>query len=166
MQVARSQALPGDALQGRLRLPCSTELSFAGFQQRGFVDGFVPIIGRRSRLQAPTGARFDSPGRLALGSLESSTAKPQRGEMSSMCVMSGIANLAPMGLHCSIAEEKPDTKSSLSPPTVEHARLCLPSSRHWQLQPIRGRAYMVPARRDSRAEPGNEAGGSSRYEMC
>jgi hypothetical protein len=38
-------------------------------------------IWRRSRRAAPTGARFDSPGRSALGRVESSTGKPQRGEI-------------------------------------------------------------------------------------
>src|SRR5665213_267319 len=36
---------------------------------------------RRSRLLAPTRARFDSPGRLALGWAEGMNEKPQRGEI-------------------------------------------------------------------------------------
>src|SRR5262245_27557068 len=38
-------------------------------------------VWRRSRCTAPTGARFESPGRSALGSMKSPTAKPQRGEI-------------------------------------------------------------------------------------
>src|SRR5665213_2191704 len=39
------------------------------------------LFSRRSRLLAPTRARFDSPGRLALGWAEGMNEKPQRGEI-------------------------------------------------------------------------------------
>src|SRR5262249_15519895 len=99
---------------------------------------------RRSRLVAPTGARFDSPGRLALVAWNRQPQSPRGGEIpfgncllvgdlmraksviaesrpdgawrcacrvtqGSASLRPGLPNLAPLGLPCSVAEQKPDT---------------------------------------------------------
>src|SRR5579872_5357218 len=54
---------------------------------------------RQSRLSAPTRARFDSPGRLALGWAGEINEKPQRGEIPAFKPRSRPRwNLAPLGL--------------------------------------------------------------------